>query len=430
MPEPTLVNKITIQATQMHTTATPIADRQLVLCVAGGIAAYKSVYLLRALVKSGASIQVAMTPSSQEFVGPLTFQTLSGKPVFTDLFDCQQDADIGHIRVADGADLIIVAPATASVMARMVAGLANDPVTAAVLAAKCPVLLAPAMNVNMWESPATRANVQTLADRGFQFVGPDSGFLACQWTGSGRLSEPSDIVEAAARILTPQDFAGVRVLVSAGGTQEDIDPVRYLGNRSSGKMGYALALAASRRGASVELVAGPNGLQNATGAELTSVRSAKEMLEVVSSKSKKADVVIMAAAVADYQPAAPALQKYKKESWGDSPQVALTRTTDILASLGGMPDDKRPYLVGFAAETENVIESAKKKLAAKGCDLLVANDVSQGDRGFACSNNAVELLWAGGSSSLALASKDQIAHGILDQVRADRGNAPPAGTDE
>jgi phosphopantothenoylcysteine decarboxylase/phosphopantothenate--cysteine ligase len=195
----------------MHTTATPIADRQLVLCVAGGIAAYKSVYLLRELVKAGASVQVAMTPSAQEFVGALTFQTLSGKAVFTDLFDSQQDADIGHIRVADGADLIIVAPATASVMARMVAGMANDPVTAAVLAARCPVLLAPAMNVNMWESAATRANVQTLADRGFHFVGPDAGFLACQWTGSGRLAEPTDIVEAASRVLSSQDYAGLRV---------------------------------------------------------------------------------------------------------------------------------------------------------------------------------------------------------------------------
>jgi phosphopantothenoylcysteine decarboxylase/phosphopantothenate--cysteine ligase len=374
-----------------------------------------------------------MTPSAQEFVGPLTFQTLSGKPVFTNLFDSQQDADIGHIRVADGADLIIVAPATASVMARMVAGMASDPVTAAVLAARCPVLLAPAMNVNMWENAATRANVQTLAERGFQFVGPDAGFLACQWTGSGRLAEPSDIVEAAARILTPQDYDGLRVLVSAGGTREDIDPVRFLGNRSSGKMGYALALAASRRGAHVELVAGPTALENTTGATLTPVRSAKEMFEVVRSKSQDADIVIMAAAVADYRPATAATQKRKKESWGDEPVVSLTRTTDILATLGALPEGKRPYLVGFAAETEKVKSAAQAKRKAKACNLIVANDVSQSDRGFASDSNAVELIWDGGSKSVSLASKDHIAHEILTQVRIDRGGPdelPSAGTNE
>jgi phosphopantothenoylcysteine decarboxylase/phosphopantothenate--cysteine ligase len=404
-----------------------------VLCVTGGIAAYKSVYLLRELVKAGAQVQVAMTPSAQEFVGSLTFQTLSGQPVFTDLFDSQQDADIGHIRVADGADMIIVAPATAGVMARMVAGMANDPVTAAVLAARCPVLLAPAMNVNMWESAATRANVQTLMERGFHFVGPDAGFLACQWTGSGRLSEPPEIVEAAARVLTPQDYAGLRVVVAAGGTHEDIDPVRFIGNRSTGKMGYALALAAGRRGASVSLVAGPNALENNTGAELTSVRSAEEMFEAVTAKSQGADLVIMAAAVADYRPTQVSAQKNKKESWGSEPSLALTRTTDILATLGKLTTKDRPYLVGFAAETENVADAARKKLKSKGCDLVVANDVGQSDRGFASDNNAVELIWKGGSKSLALASKDSIAHGILDQVRIDRGGAhalPSADGDE
>jgi phosphopantothenoylcysteine decarboxylase/phosphopantothenate--cysteine ligase len=391
----------------------------LVLCVAGGIAAYKSVLVLRNLVKLGAGVQVAMTPSAREFVGALTFQTLSGQSVFTDLFDSQQDADIGHIRVADGADLIIVAPATANVLARIVAGMANDPVTAAVIAARCPILLAPAMNVNMWESAATRANVATLVERGFQFVGPDDGFLACKWTGSGRLAEPEDIVEAAARILTPQDCKGLRVVIAAGGTQEDLDPVRYLGNRSSGKMGYALALAASRRGAEVQLIAGPNHLANHTGAALTAVRSAQEMSEAVLARSAEADLVIMAAAVADYKPSQASTQKRKKDAWGPRPELALERTQDILATLGRSPSGKRPYLVGFAAETEKVEEAARSKLKSKGCDLIVANDVSQSDRGFGSDNNAVELIWSGGSKSLPLASKDSIAHGILDHVLVD-----------
>ena len=232
----------------MHPLTNPLSDRRIVLCVAGGIAAYKSVELLRMLTKAGASVQVAMTRSAQEFVGVLTFQTLSGHPVFTDLFDNRQDAEIGHIRVADGADLVLVAPATANVLARITAGMANDPVTAAVIATRAPILLAPAMNVNMWESPAVRANVACLAERGMSFVGPEQGFLACKWTGQGRLSEPAAIAEAAAQLLSPQDMKGMRVVVSAGGTEEAIDSVRFLGNRSTGKMGYALGRAASRRG--------------------------------------------------------------------------------------------------------------------------------------------------------------------------------------
>lgn len=397
----------------MHTLATPLLGKRIVLCVGGGIAAYKSVLLLRELVKAGSSVQVAMTPASQEFVGALTFQTLSGQPVFTDIFDNKQDADIGHIRIADGADLIIVAPATANLMARVSAGLAHDPVTAAILASRCPVLLAPAMNVNMWNAPATKATVERLADRGFNFVGPDDGFLACQWTGSGRLSEPADIVEAAARLLTPQDLKGKRVVVSAGGTEEAIDPVRYLGNRSSGKMGYALALAAARRGADVHLVSGPVCLENRSGGTYTEVRSAREMFGAICDATPDADLCIMAAAVADYHPTALAAEKLKKETWGPAPAIALTRTTDILAHLGEQPE--RPFLVGFAAETENLQAAAMGKLKNKRCDMVVANDVSQSDRGFGSDSNAVTLVWADGSEDVALASKDSVSHSILDR---------------
>jgi phosphopantothenoylcysteine decarboxylase/phosphopantothenate--cysteine ligase len=389
-----------------------------VLGVGGGIAAYKSVLLLRALSKAGARVQVAMTPASQNFVGELTFQALSGAPVFTDLFDNQQDAEIGHIRVADGADLIIVAPATANLIARLVAGRANDPVCAAVLAARCPVLLAPSMNVNMWEHPATRANVETLAERGVYFVGPDDGYLACKWTGTGRLSEPEEILRAAEQLCIQPDLKGVRVLVSAGGTQESLDPVRFLGNRSSGKMGFCLANAAARRGAEVTLVAGSHNSQIAEPqVRQINVRSAQEMHKAIEGEQDAVDVIIMAAAVADYRPRLLAKQKLKKREWGDRPAVDLERTVDILAELGRSRNSGKPILVGFAAETENLLEAAQRKLQTKNCDLIVANDVSRSDQGFAVDTNAVELVYGTASQSLPLASKESIAHGILDFIR-------------
>lgn len=390
------------------------------LGVGGGIAAYKSVELLRALVKAGAQVQVAMTQGAQRFVTALTFQTLSAQPVFTDMFDNQQDADIGHIRVADGASLIVIAPATANLMARLAAGNANDPVTAAVLAATCPVLLAPAMNVNMWNAPATRANVSTLAARGMYLVGPEQGFLACKWIGQGRLSEPGDIVEAAAQLLTPQDFKDKHVVVSAGGTEEALDPVRFLGNRSTGKMGYALAKAAVRRGARVTLIAGPGCLPVPGGADHVGVRSAAQMCDAILAARGSADVVVMAAAVADYRPASVADGKLKKAQLGATPSVVLERTVDILATLGQERTGNRPLLVGFAAETESdpvrLAAFARAKLVAKQCDLIVANDVSKSDRGFGSDQNAVHLVYQAGARELPLASKDEIAHAILDLV--------------
>jgi len=392
-------------------------ERHVVLCVAGGIAAYKSVELLRLLVKLGAQVQVAMTPSAQNFVGPLTFQTLSSRPVFTNLFDNRQDAEIGHIRIADGADLVIVAPATANLLGRISAGMANDPVAAAVMATTAPVLLAPSMNVNMWSSATVQANVKTLRERGMFFVGPDDGFLACKWTGAGRLSEPSAIAEAAACVLSPQDFAGIRVLVAAGGTEEAIDPVRFLGNRSTGKMGRALCRAAMRRGADVTLVAGPGGSCDRVAEKTIQVRSASEMCQAVLTESESADVVIMAAAVADYRPEAISKGKLRKGEWGDAPSIALVRTEDILATLGRERAGKRPFLVGFAAETENLVPATREKLKKKRCDMIVGNDVSMSDRGFGSDDNAVEIVCASGRcESLSLASKDVIAQQILSCV--------------
>ena len=398
--------------------AYPLKGRTVVVAVGGGIAAYKAVELVRLLTKADAQVRVVMTPRAREFVGPLTFQALSGRPVMTDLFDLTQESEIGHIQVADRADLVIVAPATASLLARMAAGMADCPVTAVVLATRAPVLAAPSMNVNMWQNPLTQANVRRLIDvAGVRLVGPDAGFLACRWTGPGRLAEPADIVEAAAHVMTARDLEGKRVVVTAGPTWEPIDPVRFVGNRSSGRMGYAVARAAARRGAAVRLVSGPTGLDAPLGVERDQVESAHAMAEATSAAAAGADAVVMAAAVADFRPAAAAGQKLKKRALGAAPTVALARNPDILAELGAAKGGAaRPVLVGFAAETENVVAEARAKLGEKRCDLVVANDVSQSDAGFSVETNRVVLVEAGGERALPLMSKDEVAHAILDRV--------------
>jgi phosphopantothenoylcysteine decarboxylase/phosphopantothenate--cysteine ligase len=398
--------------------ANPLAGKRIVLGVAGGIAAYKAVELLRLLVKAGATVQVVMTDKARAFVGPLTFQALSGRPVFSDLFSLTQESEIGHIEAADAADLIIIAPATATTMARMAAGLANDALTAVVLATTAPVLLAPSMNVNMWNDPITQRNVRQLVELGgMRTVGPGSGFLACQWIGPGRLAEPADIIEAASRVLTEPDLRGRRIVVSAGPTREALDPVRFLSNRSSGRMGYAIALAAARRGAEVTLVSGPTSLEPPLGVELERVTTAAEMGEAVARAAAAADAVVMAAAIADYTPAAPGDHKLKKSD--QAPALELVRTIDVLASLGRARGDQlRPVLVGFAAETQNVVVNARAKLAGKPCDLVVANDVSQADAGFEVDTNRVILVDRAGEQALALASKLEIGHAILDRIAA------------
>ena len=396
----------------------------MVLAVGGGIAAYKAVEVLRLLSKADATVRVVMTPRAREFVGALSFQALSGHPVMTDLFDLTQESEIGHIQVADGADLLVVAPATANLIARLAAGMADDPVTAVALATRAPVLLAPSMNVNMWQSPLTQANLRRLIDvRGAHVVGPGAGFLACRWTGPGRLAEPADIVEAAAHVLTSADLDGRRVVVSAGPTWEAVDPVRVLANRSSGRMGYALARAAARRGAVVTLVSGPVALEPPVGVEVVQVEAAREMAEAVARVAEAADVVVMAAAVADFRPADASAGKLKKRDLGAAPSLALAANPDILADLGrarAAAGRTRPVLVGFAAETDGarVIDEARRKLGDKGCDLVVANDVSRADAGFAVDTNQVVLVEPAGALELPLQSKDEVAHAILDRVVA------------
>ncbi len=397
----------------------PLRGARVVLGVSGGIAAYKAAELTRLLIKADATVQAVMTRAAQEFVGAATFQALTGKPVFTDLFDLGQESQIGHIQVADGADLVVIAPATANTIARMSAGLADDALGAVVLATRAPLLLAPSMNVNMWQNPVTQHNLQRLIDRGMRTVGPGSGFLACNWIGPGRMAEPADIVEAAIRVLTPQDLAGVTIAISAGPTREPVDPVRYLSNRSSGKMGYALATAAARRGATVRLVSGPVDLATPHGVDRIDAETAAAMNAAVTDVAAGADVVIMAAAIADFRPANPAGGKLKKHALGDAPSLALERTTDVLAGLGQRRGSaRRPLLVGFAAETDDVVAEARRKLDTKSCDLVVANDVSQPDAGFSVDTNRVVIVSREAAEPLELASKLSVAHAILDRAAA------------
>ncbi|MBK9031903.1 MAG: bifunctional phosphopantothenoylcysteine decarboxylase/phosphopantothenate--cysteine ligase CoaBC [Myxococcales bacterium] len=401
--------------------ATPLAGAEIIVAVGGGIAAYKACELVRLLIKADAKVQVVMTRRATRFVGPLTFQALSGRPVFTDLFDATQEADIGHIRIADRADLMIVAPATANVIARLAAGMADDPVTTVALATQAPLLLAPSMNVNMWQHPLTAANVRRLVDvAGARVVGPGDGFLACRWVGPGRLAEPADIVEAAARIRAPQDLAGRAIVVTAGPTHEPIDPVRYVGNRSSGKMGYALAAAAARRGAAVTLIAGPTALPDPVGLTTVHVEDARAMARALADHAWTGDAVIMAAAIADFRPLAAADKKLKRTEIGLAPSIVLDANPDLLAGLGAERARRGagPLLVGFAAETHDVVNYARAKLAAKGCDLVVANDVSAADAGFSVDTNRVVVVERDRTTEVPFGPKTVVAHRILDAVGA------------
>jgi phosphopantothenoylcysteine decarboxylase/phosphopantothenate--cysteine ligase len=388
-----------------------------VVGVGGGIAAYKAAELVRLFDKAGASTYVAMTERAQEFVRPMTFQALTRHPVFTDLFSLTEEAAIGHIQLADKADLVVIAPATADAIARLASGMADDAVTAIALATRAPVLLAPSMNVNMWNHPVTQANLKKLVDvAGYRVVGPGDGFLACRWTGPGRLAEPADIVEAAAFLLSPQDLAGKRLVVTAGPTYEPIDPVRFVGNRSSGKMGIALAAAAQRRGAEVTLILGPSAVPPPVGVEVNNVETATQLQWALANATKRADAVIMTAAVADYRPAKEAKEKLKRGELGKKTQVELVANPDLLAELGAKRKGKTPLLVGFAAETQNLIENARDKLRAKKCDLVVANDVGEPNAGFAVDTNHVHLVDAKAVVDVAPGPKSEVAHRILDKV--------------
>ncbi|MFT3700387.1 MAG: bifunctional phosphopantothenoylcysteine decarboxylase/phosphopantothenate--cysteine ligase CoaBC [Kofleriaceae bacterium] len=401
----------------------------MVVCVGGGIAAYKSAELVRLFDKAGATVDVAMTPRAQHFITPMTFQALTRRPVFTDLFSLTDEEKIGHIQLADAADIVVIAPATADLIARLAAGMADDAVSAIVLATKAPVLLAPSMNVNMWNHVLTQRNLQTLKDVAkYQIVAPGEGYLACGWTGPGRLADPPDIAEAAAHVLSAQDLAGVKVVVTAGPTYEPIDPVRFVGNRSSGKMGAAIAAAAQRRGADVRLIFGPSGVAPPLGVGVSHVESAAQLQWALDNAVKEADVVVMTAAVADYRPAKVADQKIKRGQTGQKMTIELTANPDLLAGLGASRKGSKPLLVGFAAETNDIVENAKKKLASKKVDLIVANDVGEPGSGFSVDTNHVQLVDHDGVTDVPPGAKAEVAHRILDRVIALRSKSPAPGT--
>ncbi len=394
------------------------------LSVTGCIAAYKAVEVLRGLQKRGASVRVVMTRHATEFVGPLTFQSISGFPVITEMFAPTDDPEIKHIQLAQSIDLLLVAPATANTLAKFANGIADDFLSTLYISTTAPVLVAPAMNVEMWAHPATRENVRRLRDRGVHFIDPDEGYLACRTVGAGRLAEPDEIVRRACEIIgvaaCPQDLRGERVLITAGPTQEAIDPVRFLSNRSSGKMGFAVAEAALARGADVTLITGPVSIASPEGARTISVRSAAEMYEAVKDNLDGATMVVMAAAVADYRPAGVHKQKIKKN--GSALVLDLEPTEDILAAITGESSSR--VVIGFAAETENVIENAMKKLKEKGADLIVANDVSASDSGFDVDNNRIALVSSEGVVELPLLSKREAAARIIDAAMIIRSARP------
>lgn len=401
-----------------------LKDKRIILGISGGIAVYKAVELLRLLTKAGAEVHVIMTRAAQEFVTPLTFQTLSSNPVHTELFNLIAEREIGHISLADRADLFIIAPATANVIGKLACGIADDMLTTTAMATKAPLLIAPAMNVNMYTNPIYRENEEKLRRFGCIFVEPVSGSLACGWEGLGKLAAPEEIFEAALAALSPKDLVGRTIMITAGPTREEIDPVRYISNHSSGKMGYALARAASRRGAHVILVSGPTSQPAPCGVEMVYVASACEMQAAVLSRVNRCDVVIKAAAVADYRPVERKMVKIKKQS--DTMSIELLKNPDILAELGAM--EPRPYLVGFAAETDKLAEYAAKKMREKNLDMIVANDVSQSDAGFSVDTNRALLLFRDGrSEDCPLMSKDVLAEKILDSIVAElSAECPPA----
>jgi phosphopantothenoylcysteine decarboxylase/phosphopantothenate--cysteine ligase len=393
-----------------------LKGRKVVLGVTGGIAAYKAAEFVRLLVKEEADVHVVMTQNAQKFVTPLTFQTLSGNSVSSDPFALLEDARIGHIALADLAELVVILPATANIIGKIANGMADDFLSTLVMATKAPVLIVPSMNVNMWENPALQKNIQTLLERGCHLMEPGEGELACHWYGKGRLPELSEVVEKMKDILTPKDLKGERILITGGPTQEPMDPVRFITNRSSGKMGYALSKIAGRRGAEVILISGPTSLPlPGRDIKYIPVRTAEEMRKAVFAHLEGSSVVIKAAAVSDYRPKVISEKKMKK---GDSEYtLALERTKDILEELGKKKENR--ILVGFAAETEDLVAHAKKKLQEKNLDLIVVNDVTQPGAGFGSDTNQVKILYPSGQvKDLPLATKEEISRVILDDVVA------------
>ena len=388
--------------------------KNLLIGVTGGIAAYKVCEVASYFTKKGVNVNVVMTEHGAEFVAPLTFEALTKNPCLTSLFDGKSADPVAHVNLGRTADAVLVAPATANVIAKLANGIADDMLTSTVLAASCKKLVAPAMFTGMLENPATQRNIEQLRRDGFEIIEPESGRLACGAVGSGRLAEPAELISAVEEALFGSDeLKGKRVLVTAGPTREEIDPVRYITNRSSGKMGYAIAKAAKAMGAEVELVSGKTELLPPYGVSTVFVSSAEDMYNAVMDRAQKADIVVMAAAVADYTPAEKAEQKVKKSDGELS--LSLTRTKDILAALGGENNEHR-VLVGFSMETENLLENSRKKLRSKNADMIVANSIASENTGFGVDTNAAVLITANGETETGLMTKDELARLILEKA--------------
>jgi phosphopantothenoylcysteine decarboxylase / phosphopantothenate---cysteine ligase len=386
-----------------------LVGKKIVLGVTGSIAAYKSADLVRRLGDAGAEIRVVMTKGACEFITPLTLQTLSGHPVALELLDADQESAMGHIKLARWADWILIAPASADTIARLAHGRADDLLAALCLASESPLVIAPAMNNKMWENPATQQNIALLQTRGVQLLGPASGDQACGEQGAGRLPEPTDIVAGLSQLIVPAKLRGKRVMITAGPTHEAIDPVRFIGNRSSGKMGFAMASAAAEAGADVVLVAGPVHLTTPRGVTRINVETAQQMHDEVMNNVTASDIFIACAAVADYQLETVADNKIKKTK-NEKLQLDLIPTLDIVSAVASLPD--KPFVVGFAAETEQVTSYAQDKLKLKSLDMIAANQVGE-NMGFAVDENALQVFWQQGSKVLALAAKTQLARDLM-----------------
>jgi len=401
---------------------------RIALGISGGIGAYKAVEVARGLQKRGHDVTAVMTRNARRFVGPVTLEAITRHPVVTSQWAAGANADVEHIALATSVDLLLVAPATANIIGKFAQGIADDFLSTLYLATTAPVLVAPAMNTQMLEHPAVRENLARLIARGVRVVEPGDGYLACGWVGKGRLAEPDEIVEAADRIVgARRSLQGRRVLVTAGPTYEDLDPVRFVGNRSSGRMGFAVAAEATRRGAHVMLVAGPATVEPPNVAELVRVRSAVDMRDAVMARLADADIVVMAAAVADYAPVAVESEKIRKQ--GDTLTLTLSKTPDILATMGEWrvrQGGNRPVLVGFAAETTDVVASARRKLDAKHVDFIAANDVLQAGAGFEVDTNVVTLVGRDWDEALPLQPKSSVAAAILDRAERLLEAAAPA----
>ena len=397
-----------------------LKGKTVLLGVTGGIACYKSANLASALVKQGANVQVLMTKNATEFIGPHTFESLTGNRVSVDTFDRNYQFQVEHIALADQADLVLVAPATANVLAKLAHGLADDMLTTTILACNCPKIAAPAMNTKMYENPVTQDNLDILRKYGWEIVEPASGRLACGAVGKGKMPEPEDLLETVLHALSHEkDMSGLKVLVTAGPTREALDPVRYLTNHSTGKMGYAIAKAAAARGAQVTLVSGPVNLKKPPYMEVVDIVSAQDMFDAVTSRAPDQDVIIKAAAVADYRPASVAEDKIKKSGNDSDLSLPLARTSDILAWLG---EHRAPgqFLCGFSMETRDMVANSKKKLEKKHIDLIAANNLKQAGAGFGVDTNVLTLIAADGAKELPLMSKEEAAHALLDEIMGRR----------